>query len=85
MSSNRYRDELKRREYAEVIRRQQSARSAVRVETDPVRAEQQRRNREQYPEAAAFVDAVRAVWPEAVVTYLGPVRPRNASQSDPLS
>ena len=33
-------------------------------------------SRRQEPTAAAFVEAVRAIWPEARVTYLGPRRPR---------
>lgn len=29
-------------------------------------------NRRRFPEVAAFVDAVRKIWPEAQVTYMGP-------------
>lgn len=44
-----------------------------------------RRNREQFPEAAAFVDKVREVFgPEVVVTYFGPIRERrDPSLSEP--
>lgn len=38
------------------------------------RADQLNRNREHYPEAAAFIDKVRAVYPEAKVVYFGPAR-----------
>ena len=31
-------------------------------------------NRRRYPEAAAFVDAVRKLWPEAKVVRIGPSR-----------
>ena len=39
-------------------------------------------NRLANPEAAAFVDAVRAVFPGAIVTYLGPARPHRHLQHE---
>ena len=38
------------------------------------RADVARRNRELYPDAAAIIDKVRSVFPDAKVTYFGPTR-----------
>lgn len=42
---------------------------------DPEREEIRRRNREKYPELAAFVDEVRRVFPGAKVTKITPYTP----------
>lgn len=39
-------------------------------------------NRRRYPEVAAWVDAVRAKFPGAWVSYLGPPRPKDAPLPD---
>jgi alkanesulfonate monooxygenase SsuD/methylene tetrahydromethanopterin reductase-like flavin-dependent oxidoreductase (luciferase family) len=43
----------------------------------------QNENRRRFPEAAAFVDAVRKLWPEARVTYVGPPRVKAPATSEP--
>lgn len=43
---------------------------------DPAYKEAARRNRERFPEAAAFVDLVRSAWPGAEVVYFGPAKAR---------
>lgn len=55
--------------------------------TEPAasREELTRANRERFPEAAAFIDAVRAVYPTAPVVYLGPMRePAPPAEVDPM-
>lgn len=44
------------------------------AEPAPSREARARHNRNLFPEAAAFIDAVRAVYPSAAVIYFGPTR-----------
>ena len=44
------------------------------TETDAARRAAAEENRRKYPEAVAFVDAVRKHFPDAKVTYIGEVR-----------